>query len=181
VLLIHFSFSSFSCSALINHHLVHHLISKDQSCLLPPTSHTHSLAIFQLYQLYLSVATIKMYWKLYYNYLTHNVHTITDHNYRTLSATWVCIMQTLPVGLYQELVYILERCLGWSGKPFSWLNSGIIKVFSTTNAQSDNLKNNFKFALKLTLKGSYMFRCDKHHPQGAHHMSLAKVTVVRMS
>jgi len=58
---------------------------------------------------------------LYNDYLTHNVHTITDHNYRTLSAIWACIMQTLPVGLYQELVHILERCLGWSGKHFSWL------------------------------------------------------------
>jgi hypothetical protein len=30
--------------------------------------------------------------------------------------------------------------------------------FSPTDAQLDILKNNFKFALKLTLKGSYMFR-----------------------
>jgi hypothetical protein len=43
------------------------------------------------------------------------------------------------------------------------------------------LKNNFKFALKLTLKGSYMLRCEKHHPQGTHYLSLAKVTVVKMS
>jgi hypothetical protein len=35
----------------------------------------------------------------------------------------------------------------------------VIKVFSPTNAQFDSLKNNFKFALKLTLKSSYMFRC----------------------
>jgi hypothetical protein len=34
-----------------------------------------------------------------------------------------------------------------------------IKVFSPTDAQFDSLKDNFKFALKLTLKGSYMFQC----------------------
>jgi hypothetical protein len=32
--------------------------------------------------------------------------------------------------------------------------------FSLTDAQLDNLKNNFKFALKLTLKSCYMFRCE---------------------
>jgi hypothetical protein len=52
--------------------------------------------------------------------------------------------------------------------------------FSQTNAQLDSLKNNFKFALKLTLQGSHMFRCDKIHPQGAHNLSLAKVTIVKM-
>jgi len=31
--------------------------------------------------------------------------------------------------------------------------------FLPTDAQLDNLKNNFKSALKLTLKSSYMFRC----------------------
>ena len=35
----------------------------------------------------------------------------------------------------------------------------VIKVFSPTDAQLDSLTNNFKFALKLTLKSSYMFRC----------------------
>jgi hypothetical protein len=35
----------------------------------------------------------------------------------------------------------------------------IIKLFSPTDAQLDNLKNNFKFAIKFTLKSSYMFRC----------------------
>jgi hypothetical protein len=40
---------------------------------------------------------------------------------------------------------------------------------------------NVKFELKLTLKGSYMFLCEKHHPQGAHCLSLAKVTIVKMS
>ena len=53
----------------------------------------------------------------------------------------------------------------------------IIEVFH----QLDSSKNNFKFALKLTLKGSYMFRCEKHHPQGEHHFSFAKVTIVKMS
>jgi len=43
------------------------------------------------------------------------------------------------------------------------------------------LKNNFKFALKFTLKSFYMFRCKKHHPQRAHYLSLAKVTDVKMS
>ena len=32
-------------------------------------------------------------------------------------------------------------------------------LFSPTDAQLDSLKNNFKFALKLTLKRFYMFRC----------------------
>jgi len=36
----------------------------------------------------------------------------------------------------------------------------IIKVFSPTDAQLDSLKNNIKFALKLILKSSYMFRCE---------------------
>ena len=49
----------------------------------------------------------------------------------------------------------------------------IIKVFSPTDAQLDSLKNNFKFALKLTLKGSYVFRCEKHHSQGAHYCVLS--------
>jgi len=34
------------------------------------------------------------------------------------------------------------------------------QVFSPTDAKLDNLKNNFNFALKLTLKSSYMFRCE---------------------
>jgi cobalamin biosynthesis protein CobD/CbiB len=56
----------------------------------------------------------------------------------------------------------------------------IIKVFfSPTDAQLDSLKNNFKFALKLTLKGSYMFRCEKHHPQGANYLSLLKVQLLK--
>jgi len=58
----------------------------------------------------------------------------------------------------------------------------IIEVFlSQTDAQLDNIKNNFKFVLKLTLKSSYMFRCEKHHHQGAHYLSLAKVTSVKMN
>jgi len=52
--------------------------------------------------------------------------------------------------------------------------------FSPTYAQLDSLKNNIKFALKLTLKSSYMFRCEKHHHQGAYHQSLAKVTIVKI-
>jgi len=31
--------------------------------------------------------------------------------------------------------------------------------FSPTDSQLDNIKNNFTFALKLTLKSSYMFQC----------------------
>jgi len=57
----------------------------------------------------------------------------------------------------------------------------IIKVFSPTDALLGGLKNNFKFALKLTLKGSYTFRCEKHHHQGAYCLSLAKVTIVKMN
>jgi hypothetical protein len=34
------------------------------------------------------------------------------------------------------------------------------KFLSPTDAQLDSLKNNFKVALKLTLKSSYMFRCE---------------------
>jgi hypothetical protein len=36
----------------------------------------------------------------------------------------------------------------------------IIKVLSPTDVQLDSLKTKFKFALKLTLKSSYMFRCE---------------------
>jgi hypothetical protein len=36
---------------------------------------------------------------------------------------------------------------------------GSIKVFSPTDPQLDSLKNNIKFALKLTLKSSYLFWC----------------------
>jgi hypothetical protein len=36
----------------------------------------------------------------------------------------------------------------------------IINFFSPADAQLDSLKNNFKFALQLTLKRSYMFRCE---------------------
>jgi hypothetical protein len=43
----------------------------------------------------------------------------------------------------------------------------IIKVFSPTDAQFDSLKNKFKFALKFTLKGSYMFRCEKTPSSGS--------------
>jgi len=43
-----------------------------------------------------------------------------------------------------------------------------------------SLKNNYKFALKLTLESTYMFRL-KHHHLGAHHLSLAKVTVIKIS
>jgi len=35
-----------------------------------------------------------------------------------------------------------------------------VNVFSPTDAQLDSLKNNIKFALKLTLKSCYMFRCE---------------------
>jgi hypothetical protein len=56
----------------------------------------------------------------------------------------------------------------------------IIKVFSPNDAQLDSLKNNFKLALKFTLKGSYMFRYEKHHTQEAHCLSLAKVAPVRI-
>jgi hypothetical protein len=58
---------------------------------------------------------------------------------------------------------------------------GIIKNFSPTDAQLDSLKNNFKFPLKLTLKGSYMFRCEKRHPQETRNLSLAKVRIFKMS
>jgi hypothetical protein len=27
----------------------------------------------------------------------------------------------------------------------------------------------------------YMFRCEKHHPQGAHYLSILKVTIDKMS
>jgi hypothetical protein len=41
----------------------------------------------------------------------------------------------------------------------------IIIFFSPTFAHLESLKNNFKFALELMLKGCYMFRYEKHHPQ----------------
>jgi hypothetical protein len=53
--------------------------------------------------------------------------------------------------------------------------------FLPTDAQVDSIKNNFKFALKLILKSSHMFRYEKHHHQGAHYLSVAKVTIVKMS
>jgi len=34
------------------------------------------------------------------------------------------------------------------------------QVFSPTDAQLDNIKNNYNFAIKLTLKSSYKFRCE---------------------
>jgi hypothetical protein len=40
------------------------------------------------------------------------------------------------------------------------INDSIIKVFSPTDAKLDNLTNSFNFALKLTLKSSYMFPCE---------------------
>jgi len=55
------------------------------------------------------------------------------------------------------------------------------RFFLPTDAQLDSLTNNFKFALKLILKGSYMFRCEKHHPRGTHYLILSKVTFVKMS
>jgi hypothetical protein len=42
------------------------------------------------------------------------------------------------------------------------------KFFSPTDTQLDSIKNNFKFSLKMTLKGCYMFRCKKHHPLWPH-------------
>jgi hypothetical protein len=55
----------------------------------------------------------------------------------------------------------------------------IIKVFSPTDEQLNSLKNNFKFALKLTLKDPLYFGV-KHHCQGAHYLSRAKVTIVNI-
>jgi hypothetical protein len=52
--------------------------------------------------------------------------------------------------------------------------------FSLKDAQLDRLKNYFKFALKLTLKAHTYFGV-KHHHQEAHYLSLAKVTIVKMS
>jgi hypothetical protein len=43
------------------------------------------------------------------------------------------------------------------------------------------LKGYITFALKLTLKSSYMFRCEKHHHQGVHYLRISKVTVLKMS
>jgi hypothetical protein len=36
----------------------------------------------------------------------------------------------------------------------------VIKDFPPIYAPLDNLKNNIKFALKLTLESAYMFRCE---------------------
>ena len=43
---------------------------------------------------------------------------------------------------------------------FNLENISKFKVFSPNDVQFDSLKNNFNFALKLTLKSSYMFRCE---------------------
>jgi hypothetical protein len=53
--------------------------------------------------------------------------------------------------------------------------------FLPTDVQLDRLKKTFRFALKLALEGSHMFRCEKHHPEGTNCLSVAKVTIVEMS
>jgi hypothetical protein len=72
-------------------------------------------------------------------------------------------------GLYSGKTFRFDKITRGLGK------STHPKVFfpPPTDAQSDSLKNNFKFALKLTLKGSYMFRREKHHHYGAYYLSLA--------
>ena len=77
----------------------------------------------------------------------------------------------------REFLFVCFTLMSDSSK----IKQKIIKVFSPTDPQLDSLKNNFKFALTLTLKCSYMFWCEKHHPQGAHYLNLAKVTIVKMS
>jgi hypothetical protein len=53
--------------------------------------------------------------------------------------------------------------------------------FPPTDAQLDSRKSNFKLALKLTLKVSNMFRCKTPSSGSKPYLSLAKVTVVKMS
>jgi hypothetical protein len=61
---------------------------------------------------------------------------------------------------------------------FNLANISKFKVFKPTDAQFDSLKNNFNFALKLTLKSSYMFRRENTI---INCLILAKVTIVKMS
>ena len=57
----------------------------------------------------------------------------------------------------------------------------IINFFLPTDAQLDSLTNNFKFALKLANEKAPTCFGVKHHHQGAHCLSLPKVTIVKMS
>jgi hypothetical protein len=70
---------------------------------------------------------------------------------------YISRLQTLIINVLKILLLVLisERVNVW----LKYVN--FVKVSSPTDAQLDSLNNNFKFALKLTLKGSYMFRCEK--------------------
>jgi hypothetical protein len=78
---------------------------------------------------------------------------------------------------YNRLHWIwgVDRCLTESKVSHTWviyatyiLNNFHVQnvhldnnqVFSPTDAKLNRLKNNFKFVLKLTLKSTYVFRCE---------------------
>jgi hypothetical protein len=61
---------------------------------------------------------------------------------------WEIHCNLLSVFQFRHILYSFSPCILIS-----------IKVFSPTDSQLDSFKSNFKFALKLTLKSSYMFRC----------------------
>jgi len=57
---------------------------------------------------------------------------------------------------------------------------GIIKVFySTTDAELNCLKNNFKFTLKLTLKQLRHVSVQSHRQQGAYNSCLLKLQLLK--
>ena len=91
------------------------------------------------------------------------------------------LQQYLLAVVFEMYLFSMRQELNLCIHYLDELRFKVIRVFSPTDAQLDIIKNNFKFALKFTLKGSYMFRCEKHHPQGVHYLGLAKVTIVKMS
>jgi hypothetical protein len=84
--------------------------------------------------------------KLLRLYLTFLKYYRVSH-FRT---NWNLQINFRQKALYQWVVWNIS---------ISKITIPLIKVFSPTDVQLDSLKNNFKFALKLTLKSSYMFRC----------------------
>ena len=86
-----------------------------------------------------------------YNYHVHTVHLDNYHVHTVHLDNYHYIPCILIIFMYILCILIIIKIL----------------FLSPTDAQLNSLKNNIKIYIKLTLKGSYMFRC-KHHLQGAH-------------
>jgi len=61
-------------------------------------------------------------------------------------------------------IFVQFRYVPWHNTAHHFFNIHTVQLdnyqsFPPTDAQLDSLKNNFKFALKLTLESFYMFRC----------------------